>query len=177
MLHTPSQPHSYSCTSSLSSCSSCRPTNSARALKGGTDKRIHSCVLRNSHLDVCVLTKSAKRCNGTCVWMLLTAVFNVQFPPDEPHHADCVTGRVGSGLVGSFLHSTLDGPPTRPDPTHGPLGSPTSRLDSVWSSTCPPLNLDMYGLCPRVGSGLVGSGRAFISCRFNSLRRAHRSRA
>ena len=98
MLHTPSQPHSYSCTSSLSSCSSCRPTNSARALKGGTDKRIHSCVLRNSHLDVCVLTKSAKRCNGTCVWMLLTAVFNVQFPPDEPHHADCVTGRVGSGV-------------------------------------------------------------------------------
>ena len=57
---------------------------------------------------------------------------------------------VGSGLV-SFLNSTTR---TRPDQTHGPLGSPTRPPDFVWSQTCL-LNLDMYGLCPWVWSGRV----------------------
>ena len=71
-------------------------------------------------------------------------------PPSGPARL-----RRRSGLVVSFLDSTTR---TRPDQTR-----PTDRLGlrqvrrlcPMVVSTCP-LDLDMYGLCPRVWSGRVG---------------------
>ena len=55
-----------------------------------------------------------------------------------------------SGLVVSFLNSTTR---TRPDQTHGPLGSPTSPPTGLVVDLS--AHLDMYGLRPWVWSGRV----------------------